>query len=151
MFVIKEMNLPINVIFDAIVLSFRQDYYASTQEDIEEEAIKPGVTYIKYFGHNNKNSIRLRVKEFSRPELYQIVYSSNQGKQIITYHLKELEPDLTEVTYEQESEGEGFFQKANTWLMDKVFSGGVKKKVEAQLTALEAFAHTSSQQLTKRK
>lgn len=78
--VAKVLNVPIEDVFDAITLSFKQDYYANTDMELVDEEIVEGLTYIKKFGRNNQNSIRLTVKEFVRPTHYCVVYGSNQGK-----------------------------------------------------------------------
>lgn len=44
-----------------------------------------------------------------------------------------------------------FRQDYYAWIMDKVFAVSVKKKIEAQLTGLESFAKTTSQQINTRK
>lgn len=149
--VAKVLNVPIEGVFDAISLSFKQDYYANTDIELNDDEIVEGLTYIKTFGRNNQNSIRLTVQEFVRPTRYRVLYSSNHGKQDVQYQLKALDGNQTEVTYIQEHEPLGLFQKANAWIMDKVFAAGVKKKIEAQLTGLESFAKTTSQQINTRK
>lgn len=149
--VTKVLKVPIEDVFDAISLSFKQDYYANTNIELQDDEIVPGLTFIKKFGRHNQNSIRLTVKEFTKPTTYQVLYSSNQGKQEVKYVLRSLDNQQTEVTYQQEHQSLGLFQKINGWLMDKVFAAGVKKKIEAQLTGLESFAITTSQQKNSRK
>lgn len=136
----RVMNVPIETIFDAITLSFKQDYYANTDIELSEEAIVEGLSYIKRFGKNNQNSIRITVQTFSRPNEYAVIYSSNQGKQLVNYRLKVMDDEHTEVIYTQSSQPLGFIQKLNAWLMEKLFKSGVAKKAAAQLKALEEFA-----------
>ncbi|MGX7075878.1 DUF3284 domain-containing protein [Globicatella sanguinis] len=149
--VAKVLNVPIEDVFDAITLSFKQDYYANTDIELNDDEIVEGLTYIKTFGRNNQNSIRLTVKEFVRPTHYCVVYGSNQGKQEVQYQLRSITDRKTEVTYIQVYEPSGFFHKANAWIMDKVFAASVKKKIKAQLTGLESFAKTTSKQINTRK
>ena len=131
-----------NKIFDGIVLSFQQDYYQSCQIEIPESDIQPGLSYIKYFGKNNQQSIKITVIEFNRAEKYSVEYSSNQGKHLVSYELKQLSPDQVEINYYQYHQAQGIFQKWNAKLMHFLLKNSIKRKVEAQLDALVKFSET---------
>lgn len=129
-------------IFQGIVLSFQQDYYQATNIELSEGDIQPGLTYIKHFGKNNQNSIKITVIEFESPQKYAVEYSSNQGKHFVSYELKDLDESHVEITYYQYHQTEGIFQKLNAKLMNIFFKNATRRKIEAQLKGLVSFAST---------
>ncbi len=132
----KVGEASIDQIFKAIKASLKDDYFKNTKTELDDHAIKPGLTYLKQFGKNNQNSVRVTLKEFVAPSVYTIVFSSNRGQQDVTYQLKAVDENHTEITYSFHSQPKDLFQKGNDFLMKRLFKKSMERQSEAQLEAL---------------
>lgn len=132
----KSCSLPATAIFQAITKSLLDDYTQNTKEELREEDLKPGLSYIKYFGSKNQHSTKVTLESFNPPNLYTAVFSTNRGKQRISYRLEALSDTETTIYYSQEVEQTSFYQKANDFLLGLLFKKGLERKIDAQLTAL---------------
>ncbi|CQR25052.1 hypothetical protein BN1356_01395 [Streptococcus varani] len=132
----KLCSLPARAIFKAITKSLVDDYVQNTKESLKEEDLRPGLSYIKYFGNKNQSSSKVTLTALDSPNLYEVVFSTNRGKQTISYQLESISDTETQICYSQKVEQGTFAQKTNDFIAGLFFKKGLERKIEAQLTAL---------------
>lgn len=142
--VIKTCSLPREVLFKAIEQSLLDDYVQNTKKKATVADLKPGLSYIKHFGKNDQNSTKVTLVEFKHPYHYEALFSSNRGKQTISYHLEAVSETETHITYRQMLEQTTPLQKANDFLIGLLFKKGLKRQIEAQLGALVNYAQSQT-------
>ncbi|MCU9533638.1 DUF3284 domain-containing protein [Streptococcus sp. CSL10205-OR2] len=147
MIVTKQGDVPQKALFEAIVSSLKKDYYESTKKILEDSDIKTGLTYIKSFGAKNQHQVRITLEHFEAPSVYGVTFSSNRGKQHISYLLEEKAPQTTLITYQQENEITDVFQKANQFLMEKILKKSLERQIDAQLTGMIKYVKENNQEI----
>lgn len=128
-------------VFDFLTGLFIEDYEASTGQPISAEEIVSGLTYTKK--KEQTGSFSLQVLEFSAPENYKVEISSNRGKQIIHYHLEEVDSEQVKITYSESDESSGFFNSWNYKILQPFFKKKLQKRMLLQIDKLVEFAQSS--------
>lgn len=136
MLVTRTTDLPKEALFNVIKHSLKMDYQAATGQLLHDKDIRSGLSYIKTFGKNSQSSIKITVDVFQEPDCYAVLYSSNRGKQLLTYQLMTLADGQTEISCRQAVLTQGLLQKANQYLTTILFKKSLEKRLEAQLQGL---------------
>ncbi|MBJ8325302.1 DUF3284 domain-containing protein [Streptococcus pacificus] len=145
MIVKKQGDVSQKALFEAIVASLKKDYYESTKTVLVDSDIKVGLSYIKTFGSKNQHQVRITLDRFESPNVYGVIFSSNRGKQHISYFLEETSPQSTLITYQQENEINDIFQKANQFLMEKILKKSLERQINAQLSGMIKYVKENNQ------
>ena len=72
-------------VYQTLLELFQADYLAATGETIAQEDIKEGLTYVKHFGKQQEQSVRITVGELLSNQRYTVAVQSNRGVQWLTY------------------------------------------------------------------
>lgn len=136
MLVTRRTDLPKEAIFKVIKESLKADYESATGKVLSDDAIGSGLTYLKTFGQKGQNSVKITVETLQEPDCYAVLYSTNRGKQLLTYQLMTLSDGQTEVSCRQAVLTEGIVQKANQYLTNLFFRKSLEKRLDAQLQGL---------------
>ena len=129
-----------SAIYQALRELFQKDYQTATGQTIQLEAIQEGLTYIKHFGQQGEQSVRITLGELIPNQRYTVAVQSNRGRQWITYQLLPLEDGRTEVTYTEDYLPEGKFQEWNYRLLLPLMRKGLEKRMTLQIEKLAEFA-----------
>lgn len=149
MIVTRTTDLSRDSLFAAIKMSLCSDYESATGNKLLDKDIKSGISYVKSFGKNKQNTIKITLKEFIESERYAVFYSSNRGKHLISYSLVTLESGDTQITCQQEVLVDGFFQQINQMLTNLLFKKSLEKRIDAQLQGLIHFTTQYMRSLSK--
>ena len=129
-----------STIYQTLLELFQKEYQTATGQTIQLEAIQEGLTYIKHFGKQGEQSVRLPVGELIPDKQYTVAVLSNRGRQWLTYQLQPLEDGRTEVTYTEDYLPEGKFQEWNYRLLLPLMRKGLEKRMTLQIEKLAEFA-----------
>ncbi|MGQ7330280.1 DUF3284 domain-containing protein [Streptococcus suis] len=136
----KTYPVSIDRLFEAIVTSLKEDYRQNTGEEPAEVDLVAGLTYQKRFGEKHQHSVQVTLLELTSPSLYSVRFSSNRGKETMTYQLTPIDEGHTGIQYSYGVEAADFFTKANYFLMEKLMAKSLERQTEAQLDALVRYA-----------
>lgn len=140
----KKVQVSVDKLFDVVTASLKNDYEQNTSQPLFDDNIQPGLTYLKSFGRNQQHQVKVLLTAFEKPRLYEVVFSSNRGKQTVSYCFSSLSKDESTITYQQKVSEADFFQKANNFLLNKLFKKSIERQIDAQLNALANQAKNSS-------
>ena len=127
-------------IYQTLLKLFQKEYQTATGQTIQLEAIQEGVTYIKHFGKQGEQSVRITLGELIPNRRYTVAVQSNRGRQCLTYQLLPLEEGRTEVIYTEDYLPEGKFQEWNYRLLLPLMRKGLEKRMTLQIEKLAEFA-----------
>ncbi|MFC5631322.1 MULTISPECIES: DUF3284 domain-containing protein [Streptococcus] len=132
----KTTHLSPETLFAVLKKSLKEDYIANTQQNLADSDVKEGLTFVKNYGKNHQNSVRVLVSSFVENHRYEALFSSNRGSQVILYELTPLGDGKTMLRLKQETIPASFVQNLNDYLMSFLFKKSLKRQLSAQLTAL---------------
>lgn len=127
-------------VYQTLLELFQADYLAATGETIAQEDIKEGLTYVKHFGKQQEQSVRITVGELLSNQRYTVAVQSNRGVQWLTYQIQPLEAGQIEVTYTEDYLPEGKFQQLNYKLLLPLMRKSLEKRMTLQIEKLAEFA-----------
>lgn len=142
MIIRKAVDVSNKQLFQAITSSLMDDYHQNTLSQLHLDQLQEGLSYIKYFGKNKQNNVRVTVTAFESPKVYAASFSSNRGLKKLSYQLEDLGNGKTDIIYEFEMISDDVFQKANRFLMQFLLKKSLIRQTEAQLQALVNYAKT---------
>lgn len=140
----KEAQVSVEQLFDVVITSLKNDYEQNTAKPLFDADLQPGLTYLKSFGKNQQNQVKVTLIAFKKPSLYEVMFSSNRGKQTVTYGFTRVSKDESMITYQQTLSEADVFQKANHFLLNRLFKKSMKRQIETQLKALINQARNAS-------
>lgn len=132
----KEFDVTPEQVFRTIQQSLQQDYFDNTGEELLVENIASGLQYIKCFGKNKQNKVKVSIKEWRKNQCYCVDFISNRGTHRMCYQLVPVDENHTEIIYSEELLQSGFFQKANTKFLTLFLKKSFLLRMDAQLEAL---------------
>ncbi|MCW6662568.1 DUF3284 domain-containing protein [Aerococcaceae bacterium NML190073] len=138
--VTKTYEIAPQEVFDLLCDSFCEDYRANTGEFLEATAITEGLTYLKSFGKNNAQQVKVVVQAMTAPTLYDVAIHSNRGVTRITYHLQAIDDTHTEITYSEAAEQAGFLTGWNYKLLAPFMRKAIEKRMATQLDSIVNYA-----------
>lgn len=141
----KSSNISSDKLFYVLKQSLKDDYTDNTQKGLLDKDIKEGLTFIKRFGKNEQNSVKVVLTSFIENKLYEAAFSSNRGRQIISYEIDTVTENECIVKLKQETVPSSIAQKFNDKIISILFKRSIERRLSAQLTAL--FNVASSNQL----
>ena len=136
----KLVEVPASKIYDLMVASLISDYEEATKEKLKKSEVKEALTYVKHFGKDKTQSVRVRVNELVENETYKVSISSNRGLQEISYQLKD-EEEGTRVLFEEEYLPSNRFYRWNYQLLFPFFKRSLEKRMLLQIQKLAEFAN----------
>ena len=132
----KEFEVTPEQVFRTIQVSLQQDYLENTGETLPLDKIAAGLQYIKYFGKNKKNKVKVIIQDWLENQCYCVEFISNRGTHRMSYQLTAVDANHTEIIYSEELIQSGFFQKANTKFLKLFLKKSFELRMNAQLEAL---------------
>lgn len=132
----KSSNISSDKLFSVLKQSLKDDYTDNTQKALFDKEIKEGLTFIKRFGKNEQHSVKVVLTSFIENKLYEAVFSSNRGRQIISYEIDPITEDECIVKLKQETVPISLTQKFNDKMISILFKRSIERQLSAQLTAL---------------
>ncbi len=130
-------------LFTFLLEQFREDYHQNTGEDIALSAIQPGFSFIKSFGKNQSNQVKVTVLEIESPRIYKVQLKSNRGESLVAYEIEERDSE-TLVTYREEMEADGRLQGLNYKLLYPFLKKRMQKQMKLRLDYLMSHLKTES-------
>lgn len=138
--VTKTYEIVPQAVFGLLCDSFCEDYRANTGELLEATAITKGLTYLKTFGKNNAQQVKVIVQAIVEPTLYDVAVHSNRGVTRITYRLQAIDGTHTEITYSEVAEQAGFLTGWNYKLLAPFMRKAIEKRMATQLDSIVNYA-----------
>lgn len=138
--VVRHMNGDVNNFFDKIEESIISDITSSTGEKVDISQVTSGYTYIKELTSQlgKRGKVKVVIDEYIRPIKYTASFISAQGKNTLSYEVKEIDKTCFEVKYNESFDG---ISKSKTWnhkLMSKLYKRSSIKKINLVLNNIEA-------------
>lgn len=143
-----EINAILDVsqeaFFDFLYSSIIQDVKESTGQTISKKDVKSGYSYDKKLKTKvgKMGGAKVTIVAFKPYKKYRAEFTSNQGKNIISYQVERLEDNKIEVVY-----GEDFIaaDKMKAWnfkLINLFYKKQSIKRAEAILENIEGYIHS---------
>lgn len=132
----KEFDVTPIQVFTAIRQSLQKDYLENTGEELGSEEIGQGLHYIKYFGKNKQNKVKVIISDWQENSCYSVDFISNRGTHRMRYDLEPIDAEHTKIIYSEELMQSGFFQKANLKFLELFLKKSFLVRMDAQLEAL---------------
>lgn len=134
--VTKSCQIPAEHIFSILKESLRKDFQQNTDKLLLDFELKEGLTYIKHFGTNHQNSVRVLVTEFQENQSYKAEFRTTRGSQIISYEIVPKDSNTNCLILSQEIKSKALLQRLNDYIMSIFFRKSLERKLSAQLLAL---------------
>ena len=137
--IIRNLNVNAEELFNLLEDSLKVDIKTCTDEDIEN--IEQGFSYTKRVKNKigSAGDVIVTIEEFCKPTLYKGKIYSNQGFNYVTYNLKEIDSENTEVTYTEDFISDKTMNNMNFKIMSKVMKKQSEKKANRLISAMESY------------
>ncbi|MDQ0222812.1 DUF3284 domain-containing protein [Streptococcus moroccensis] len=122
-------------LFTFLLDQFREDCRQNTGKELALSDIQPGFSFIKSFGKNQSNQVKVTVLELESPRLYKVQLKSNRGESLVVYEMEEQGAE-TQVTYREEMEADGRLQGLNYKLLYPFLKKRMQKQMKSRLDYL---------------
>ena len=118
----------------------------SVAADMAQSGYKPKASGPKSGDHYTKTlrtklgadrTVTVRINAFEAPSLYDVSFESSEGTTTMRYEITS-QPEGSQVVYEETFQAPSTLGKLNQKLMQGLLSASSKKRMRAQLNALEA-------------
>lgn len=121
------------VVYTVLLEALQADYKEATDEVLLLSDLVAGLTYQKFFGKKQENSVLVQVRQLTAPSLYEVAISSNRGMQIISYQIEQVDEQQVTVTYSEEYFPETKWQAWNYKCLFPFLKNSLQKRMKAQL------------------
>ncbi|HEP1264788.1 TPA: DUF3284 domain-containing protein [Streptococcus pyogenes] len=140
MIISAEGDVSVHHCFEAMLISLQEDYRQNTLRQLSRDDIKAGINYVKHYGKYKERTVRVLITALEAPQLYTACFSSNHGIKELAYQLEALGENRTRITYSYDYHPLDIFQKANQFIVGKLFKKSLERQSQAQLAALIQYA-----------
>ena len=140
-----EVNLLLNVtseeFFDFLYESIINDIKESTNKTVTRKDIKGGYRYKKEMKNKmgRQGTATILIREFVPNKTYVAVFESNQGENIISYNVEELEENKIGVTYNEEYIASDKLKSWNFSLVNFFYKRKANKNAKNTLRRIESY------------
>ena len=137
----KTLKVSSEEFYNFILASVLKDVNENSDEEFELEDLVEGFTYSKNlqnkFGQDGNTVVR--INELDANKIYEVIFESHQGENIMTYKLQALENQEVHVTYEEDFIGSNAIKKLNYQLVSFFYNKKSQKKADQLLRNIEHF------------
>lgn len=138
----EKLYISAEDFFDSIAESVAYDIGEATGKKVRAKQIKKGYSYVKQMKNKvgRKGNVRVHITDFERPQIYRAEFTSNNGVNIMSYTIAQLEDDHIGVTYIEDFKGASKSKQMNFKLMSVFYNRRAKKRAVKLLRAIEEYA-----------
>jgi len=126
--------------FDIILNALVHDIESETNEAIEIDQIKEGFSYkkklVNRFG--NEGSVQVTIEKLDVPHYYEAHFLSNQGTNILSYELVDIDEKSFNLIYKENFESSKKSHNLNFKLMQRLYKRSSTKRAKLMLDQLES-------------
>ena len=137
----KTLKVSSEEFYNFILASVLKDVNENSDEEFELEDLVQGFTYSKNlqnkFGQDGNTVVR--INELDANKIYEVIFESHQGENIMTYKLLALDNQEVHVTYEEDFIASNAIKKLNYQLVSFFYNKKSQKKADQLLRNIEHF------------
>ncbi|MCH4057177.1 DUF3284 domain-containing protein [Lapidilactobacillus gannanensis] len=132
--IIKTLNVPSSYLYRKVIDSVLYDIRSQTKESIDEANLE-GYSYVKTF--SKTTAARLTVTKLIPNEAYHYETESNKSTFKVSYDMKSLPDNKTELTYEESVVSDGWMKQMNDLLVGWILGWMRRRNFKKMLTQIE--------------
>lgn len=146
----EKLNIDPDDFFDTLVQSVLHDINNALVEQVSEEQIRPGFSYVKKMKNQlgQQGDVHVTILKFSRPDRYQAEFKSAQGINFISYEIEDLKDGTMEVFYQESFKSKNTSGSLNYRLLSGLYQRRAKKRMVNMLRSMEAYIQSKEKKET---
>src|SRR5699024_412120 len=132
--VVRELNVPIDYLFDVFENSIQSDILAQTGKKLTEDEFTD-FEYVKEFSEKNRATIH--IEKYERGKVYYYSTHTDKNKISVKYDVRSIDEQTSELRYSENIVSNGYLQKINDTIVGLVWGFLKKRRFKEMLNQIE--------------
>lgn len=132
--VVRELNVPIDYLFDVFENSIQSDILAQTGKKLTENEFSD-FEYVKEFSEKNRATIH--IEKYERGKVYYYSTHTDKNKISVKYDVRSIDEQTSELRYSENIVSNGYLQKINDTIVGLVWGFLKKRRFKEMLNQIE--------------
>lgn len=132
--VVRELNVPIDYLFDVFENSIQSDILAQTGKKVTEDEFTD-FEYVKEFSEKNRATIH--IEKYERGKVYYYSTHTDKNKISVKYDVHSIDEQTSELRYSENIVSNGYLQKINDTIVGLVWGFLKKRRFKEMLNQIE--------------